>query len=621
MITNFNSINNTSNNQLICPKCYKSTKFNNSIANFNINNPSEFEKIICGKCNFEFCYILCAYCNQKIYMKINKYNSLYNGMNAFNIPCPYKLCEKIFYFTECPKCKRAQKQKKYIKEGEIIKCLYEDCQFEYMQNNCPMVNCTDLDSGEKKKKVKNFPEGILSVHENKVIYQKINCGYCWRPIIYSSSKTFRNKYYECQLVECPYSDCKKKFNRIICPFCFFEIYIKDGWYEMGSEIKCKNCNNYFGKILCIACGKMNECEGNYFEYGNMVCGFENCQKSLFMVNCIFCRKLNIFLKEKPINGQIIKCGYCHNEFNEIFCPFCKKSIPFPSADFTYGKLYKCIYMSCLKSFQFLICPNCFRYSISTEKQEGKKLSCQKCNSKFMNWGCPFCKSITLDNNTKFKLGKLIKCPNKNCQKIYSFIRCSKCEKLIFSKENENILGLAVKCPYKGCGVYTLVTLCPICDTKAIYSDQRKNYKEGDTIKCPNPSCKKEYKFNKDKEIYDNNLSFLDTIEGNIIQFGIAQVDENYLYKQSLFIDKQFIKSSRLFPSQFKSEQTEFEQKVMENKYIQECMICHNNRKESIFFPCGHRCVCYNCAVLYFSVYHKCPKCNMDSKCIIKKVYD
>lgn len=81
----------------------------------------------------------------------------------------------------------------------------------------------------------------------------------------------------------------------------------------------------------------------------------------------------------------------------------------------------------------------------------------------MNWGCPFCKSITLDNNTKFKLGKLIKCPNKTCQKIYSFIRCSKCEKLIFSKENENILGLAVKCPYKGCGVYTLVTLCPICE--------------------------------------------------------------------------------------------------------------------------------------------------------------
>ena len=114
---------------------------------------------------------------------------------------------------------------------------------------------------------------------------------------------------------------------------------------------------------------------------------------------------------------------------------------------------------------------------------------------------------------------------------------------------------------------------------------------------------------------------MNTIEGNIIQFGIAQVDENYLYKQSLFIDKQFIKSSRLFPSQFKSEQTEFEQKVMENKYIQECMICHNNRKESIFFPCGHRCVCYNCAVLYFSVYHKCPKCNTDSKCIIKKVYD
>ena len=625
MINSFNSLNNSTNNnpndKIICPKCSVPLLMNNSLNNFNIN---EFDKIICNKCYFEFCFIFCEYCSKKIYMKINQANSLYNGMNAFNISCPYKLCEKIFYFTECIKCKRTQKHKKYIKEGEIIKCIYEDCGFEYIQNNCPMLHCTDLDNIEKKQMMSNFPEGILSIHNNKILYQKINCYYCWRPIVYPSSKTHRNKYYECQLVECPYKDCKKKFNRIVCPFCFYEIYVKDGWYEMGSEIRCNNCKSYFGKILCPSCGKVNECKNEYFQFGKMVCGFQNCQKHNYMINCIYCRKLNIFNKDIPINGQLIKCGYCHNEFNEILCPICKRLIPFPSGDFAFGKVYKCIYISCLKEFQFLICPNCSSYSFKIDSQEGKKLNCQKCKTQFMNWGCPFCKSITMDKNTSLKLGKLVKCPNISCQKIYSFIRCSKCQKLIFSKENEKILGLSVKCPHKGCGAYTLVSFCPFCETKALYSDSRINYKVGDTVKCPNPSCKKEYIFKNDSEIYCNNLNVLYKIDGNTIKFGIAEVDENYLFKQDLFVDKRCIRISRLFPTQYSSDMEyalNINREKIENKSFEECMICHNNRKESIFFPCGHRCVCYNCAVLYFSVYHKCPKCQKDAKCIIKKVYD
>ena len=51
------------------------------------------------------------------------------------------------------------------------------------------------------------------------------------------------------------------------------------------------------------------------------------------------------------------------------------------------------------------------------------------------------------------------------------------------------------------------------------------------------------------------------------------------------------------------------------------MICHNNIKESIFYPCGHRCTCYNCAVIIFVVNKKCPKCNQEASCIIKKVYE
>ena len=135
----------------------------------------------------------------------------------------------------------------------------------------------------------NFPEGILSNHQNHIMHQKINCYYCWRPIVFPSSKKCINRYFECQLVECPYKDCKKSFNRIICPFCNTEIYVKDGWYEMGSEIKCNKCNKYFGKILCPTCNKINNCHDEYFQFGKMVCGFQKCKSKNYMINCIYCR--------------------------------------------------------------------------------------------------------------------------------------------------------------------------------------------------------------------------------------------------------------------------------------------------------------------------------------------
>ena len=626
MKTNINSseIDLSNQDKLVCPSCSERCNMEKSFIKFNKNNPAEFDTIICKTCSFEFCYIYCAFCIKKIYMKIHIKFPKYNGMNAYNIICPFKFCEKAFYFTECIKCKRAQKIKKFIREGENIECQYEDCKFVYIQNNCPMLNCTDIFSSEKRQMYNNFSQGILSKHENKIIYQKIYCFYCLRPIVYPSNKEYMNEYYECQHVKCPYPDCEKSFNRITCPFCLYEIYVKDGWYVMGSKIKCNNCKKYFGKILCPSCKKLNSCQEEYFHFGKMVCGFQNCKKQNYMINCIFCRKLNVFRKDIPINGQLIKCGYCQNTFNEILCPFCKYIIPFPSGGFSFGKIYKCIYMNCLKQFQFLICPNCFCYSFKSDTQEGKKLKCQNCKIKFMNWGCPFCKSNIMDKNTSLKFGQMVKCPHKNCGKKYSFIRCSKCQKLIFSNENENILGISVRCPHRGCGEYTLVSHCPFCDTKAIYSNTRNNYNLGDLIHCPNPACDREYPFSRYEDIYQENLQILEPIEGDTIKFGIAQVDENFLYKESLFTDKRILKNSRLFPTQYSSlfKLSQKEQLIYsQNKSIGVCMICYNNRKESIFYPCGHRCVCYNCAVMYFSVFKKCPKCKKEAKCIIRKVYD
>ncbi len=619
---------NTPEERILCPKCSEpvNLKINKlSISNGNTIETKSYEiidfmRLSCVKCLLDFTFISCVYCSKKIFMKIHPKEVKYNGLNGYNIKCPYKSCNQIFYFTKCPKCALVQKQKKAINEGKIITCLNEKCNFQYIQVNCPIKYCIDLLSFEKPKFYSNFPIGIMLLHKNEIMYQKINCYYCCRPIAFASTKNHKNKYCEAQKVECPYSDCKKTFNRIICPTCCEEIYINDGWYEMGSKVKCHKCHTVFGKILCPSCGKMNTCEENFFKLGLMKCGFHNCLNDNNMINCLFCRKLNIFSKETQISGQVIKCGYCQNTFNEIFCPFCKQTNPFPLADFSFGKVYKCQYLTCMKEFQFLICPECNIHSFTKEKQEGQTLKCEKCKTLFMNWGCPFCKSNIMDKDTTLQMGRMIRCPSEKCNKIYSFIRCSGCKKLIFSKENENITGKAIKCPYANCRVYTLTTYCPKCKVKTIYTGKKTSLNEGEKIICEN--CKITYEFQKNNTIYNGNLKVLEQINGKTIDFGVGEADENYLAIQKLFFN---VKSNN-YPSIFISEPSDKNSldkysNKSKNSNLGECIVCHNNLRESIFFPCGHRCVCYNCAVILFAVSKRCPKCNQEASCIIKRVYE
>ena len=606
--------------EIICQQCSKIYELEKD------KKIEEFSKLICKGCSMEFCFISCVYCQRKTYMKFHQKSSKYNGMNGFNIRCQYKSCDKDFYLTECEKCKRIQKIQDYIKEGDEIICSYEDCKFKYIQVNCPIEGCIEVLS--QQKPINNsFASGFLSIHKKSVLYQKINCYYCWKPIVFISDKTHRNKYYECQKVECPYSNCKKTFNRIICHFCSNEMYINDGWYEMGSKIKCNFCDKIFGKILCPSCCKFNVCQGgeeDFFKLGLMKCGI--CSKQNYMVNCLFCRKLNYFNNKIPTEGQVVKCGYCQHTFNEIFCPFCKMINPFPLADFSFGKIFKCIYLTCFKEFQFSICPNCSTYSSVKELQEAKTLECSNCNLIFRNWECKFCGSTIMEKNPSDDPCQMIKCPAKNCGKIYSFIRCSKCYKLIFSNENENILGKSVKCTHQGCGIYTLKIKCPSCNLKITYSGgEKKTYNEGDNITCP--SCHKKFRFEKNNKINYSNLSCLEQIEGSTFDFGVPETDKNFIFKENLFFYRPPLNRNMIISSQFAtgmtSENNSIEVNLPQsfNKNLQECIVCHNNLKESVFYPCGHRCTCYNCAVIIFTVNKKCPKCNKDAECIIKKVYE
>ena len=475
---------------------------------------------------------------------------------------------------------------------------------------------------EKNNNTLNSPNGIiLRYNNNEIIYQKINCYYCLRPIVFSSTNDKKNIYIECQQVQCPYQDCLKIFNRIICPKSYCEIYINDGFYEMGSLIRCKyeKCGNHFGKIFCPHCQKINKLQKK-FKLGYIKCGFGDCLKASNLVNCIFCRKLNVFDLKTHVNGKTIKCGYCRNKFNEILCPYCKQINPFPLADFCFGKIYKCIYLTCMQKFQFLICPKCLEYSFSQELEEGRKMKCGKCQIRFMNFGCPYCKSNIIIYNSSFKIGQMIECPNEKCSKTYCFICCSGCKKLIFSQENENLNGKVVICPYHNCNTITVSRICHLCRANIVYSNINKGIKEGEYVYCV--KCNQNYRFQKNNDICKSEIIYLKEIEGKTIKYGVGEVDENYLAIQDLFwvSNKKKKISSDLFTINTLNDKSIINDYNNDISY-KECIICHKNIKESVFFPCGHRCTCYNCAVITFTVRKKCPKCQREIKCVIKKVYE
>ena len=486
--------------------------------------------------------ILCQYCKKKIfYKKVNTQLPL-NGMNGLNIKCPYSSCGKYFYLTVCPKCKKEQTISKIIQEGDLIKCLNKDCGYVYLQIRCPIKNCDELIYFAKPKNFSNGPNGIIYNHKNKIIFQKITCYFCIRPIVYISEQKKINRYYDSMEIECPYSDCKKSFNRIICSICSEINIIEGGYYFMGHKIKCCRCQNFFGKILCPECLKINPLLKFFFQSGEMTCRYASCSKKSYIVNCIHCRKMNVFNNiinnkdKKFIPGQRIKCAYknCGQFFNEVYCPFCNQLNPFPKGDFVFGKSYKCIFSNCNKAFQYNICPNCRSYSISLEEQEGHKFKCNNCKILLSNWGCPFCNKTIMNNNSILKYGQMVKCPS--CKEQYSFCNCYECKKLIFSKKC--ILGLQVTC--KNCDKKSINIVCKNCNTKISFLDRVGNMEDGEKIKCI--KCNKEFTYNKqltidENKIYEDNLSYLEDIKGECINFGESKIDENYSFLESLLTNK------------------------------------------------------------------------------------
>ena len=576
---------------------------------FNSNIIKNLASITCPNCNFDI-----------LYNKIKE-----DIINGVNIKCSN--CSQYFYSSKCPKCKEYFKIDEFIHEGELITC--QKCNNQYLQTSCIIKNCEEHFYFVKPKNYTNLPNGIIHDHKKQLVFQKISCYFCLRPIDFiTREQNDINRYYEAQKVKCPYEECGKEFNRIICPKCTAVNIVDLGLFIFGRRIKCINCLYVFSKIYCSHCLRLNPLEKSEFKYGEFQCRFSGCSKTSHIANCLHCQAINYFKITEGqflIQGQPIKCANCEDIFQSVICPGCHHLNPFPEGDFIFGKLYKCKFKGiCNKKFMVLVCGNCRSFSVASEEIEGKKYTCVKCKTLLSNFGCPFCKQSILDTNSSYEKGQIMRCPY--CEKEFSFCRCYDCRKLIYYKRKSSILGKVVTCE---CGKKSVNIICPTCKIRISISDLVNDLENGEKINCP--SCNKDFEYkeneelNKKENIYYKNLKCIETLKGLKFDFGHGAIDENYLEKQKIFdIDnKSFNKgSSNILQNEsdcfMKSISDLSKSSIqMKNKL---CIVCQCYEKESIFYPCGHRCTCYKCAVYYFEVYKKCPRCQEDAKGIIPKIY-
>ena len=621
-----------SDNYKIMSNCKESKEKDMILESNETNYASRSNNI---EINIDMFSLKCIYCNKTINIKFNE-KTAKNRVNGINIKCPYNQCLQYFYISICPKCKYNNYFKEYIYEGDLIRC--EKCQFKYLQSRCVFENCNELFYFEAPIIFLHSPLGIICKHKNKDYFQKLTCHYCLRPITYISGEDKTKRYYEGKKIICPYEDCKKSFNRLICPNCNRVNIVESGRYIMGKKIRCFYCNYFFAKILCNICLKISTLEENSLKYGEFKCKNDNCGSFISMANCLFCLRLNYFPFNKNISliqGQKIQCGYddCKERFNIVYCAGCGELNPFPKGDFVFGKLYKCIYGNCSKNFMVLVCPSCFTYSRTIEETEGRKYNCNKCGTLLSNYGCPHCNISILDKDSSLILGQIIQCPNPECKGKFSFCRCVECKRLIYYKEENTIIGKKVRCDF--CKTKSINILCFKCNSRiSMEIDNTTTFENGETITCPN--CREGFIYDKnqaiiiknekgeeinlDRDIYYNNLSYINEIKGNTIDYGISEIDPNYLnIEQNIFKCEDSYENDKNDDMTITNDDdinTDIEKE--KRKYM--CIICQSEEKESIFYPCGHRCCCYKCAMYNFTVFQKCPKCDIIPSAVIRKVF-
>ena len=610
-----------------CPYCYldlASTEENPLIPELPIK---------CIKCQTIFHYINCFHCSNPIY-----FSEIIDFSN-FSIQCPYKKCKKSFSITNCDLCKT----KIYFSGRFPVKCPNKTCNNYFAKIKCPFLNCSNSITYATKITNPNPPylEGTIvecNRHNPHFLFQKMTCFHCSKVLLFLYPQ---NLLIQGQKVICPYENCNESFNMLNCPNCNKNNFFPKGRNFFGINLKCIYCQFNFTNLFCPFCMvafNIKNDKGKYIEGNVLKCPYNNPSHNniLFqIVNCVFCKQPNIFRDKKIYyHGQKVICAYknCNKIFCKVPCPYCLKFNIFPKGDFSFGTIYSCIYENCLKKFSIFLCPQCKNYQVETrEILEGQSIKCIKCNCLFFTIRCPHCKNGVQGLNEKLRFGQSILCPYVNCQKLFNYYYCCKCKRPLYDKNNSYSDGNIIKCAYKDCGISFRNFVCTKCETNNFIitnknsdndTDDGNENEFNDVIKCN--TCQNKFYPLKIIKIF-NEGKIMQFYQGDSIKFNQPIKDPYEVNAMKIFINKSELYSmiENINENQIADSQNNLNN-ILQMKQKEErtqCCFCLSKISESVFIPCGHRCICYSCGKEIMEKKKKCPICQVDATFLLPKVFD
>lgn len=611
--------------QLKCIFCFK------GISNESIITSKSGETYLCTSCFSTFTFVRCFFCSKPIYYK-NKIN-----FELTNLKCPYSKCAKSFSITSCDVCKVPV----YFSGKFPVKCPNKKCHNYFAKLKCPSQSCNNIITYQGNKD-SNFPpyiEGNINEcknHQKPLIFQKLNCEHCCKILVW----IYPEIYIKGQLVFCPYENCKKVFNKVYCPKCLKGNIFPKGSFHFNQEFKCIYCSNYFINIFCPFCFiTFVPSDKNYYEGSIINCPNRNkCRNIPFqMINCIYCMEVNLWRKFPYFPGQKIICANktCMKSFNKIKCPFCTEFNIFPKGDFGYGRNYRCVYKNCQKLFSCYLCPSCYHFQYKKEfLVEGSCVRCEKCNNNFFNLPCAHCKNPIAGLNYPLRYGQSILCPYQNCQKLFNYLFCFDCHQTFYDINNSYYEGAIIECPFPNCKVDYVNYVCPKCtlnNCTRVNDDNRREIQRSAEINdpqcCCGDACKNKFLPCKIIPIFSDGIrpNFCngeyityfqprkDPFEMNTLNNLIENQNYDFIYPDEEADDK---------PSQMENPNLliKGDQREQLDGNIQ-CCLCLEKAAVSVFIPCGHRCVCYECGTKIMDTSKKCPICTNDSTFLLPKVFD